>query len=315
MTRLAGAFCLILLFSAPHSARANDKDMVEGATILFLSDYGLNDDSVAVCKGAMLREAPNARIIDITHNVRKHSILDGTRLLFNTSMYFPPGTVFVVVIEPGVGGKYKSIVVKTKQGQIFVLPDNGIISMVADRDGLEVAREITNKKWISNVPQNFISHGRDIFCPVAARLARGEKFEEVGPIVTNPKRINIPAVQETDHSLIGIILGVDGSFGNITTNVTGLDFDKLNYQPGDRVRLKIGEKNIYPIFANNFNEVPKGTPLIFVNATGGISFAINHGNFGEKYGIQAPMKMELFHRSKAAVTEPLGASDRAPASN
>ncbi len=311
MTRVVLVFCLSLFF--PVATSADSKS--DSSTILFLSDYGLNDDSVAICKGAMLRDAPTARIIDITHNVRKHSILDGTRLLANTSIYFTPGTIFVVVIEPGVGGKYKSIVAKSKQGQYFVLPDNGIISMVAERDGLESVREITNKKWISNTPENFTFHGRDIFCPVGAHLAQGGKFEDVGPVLSKPRMLNIPAVKETDHSVIGIILGADGSFGNLVTNVTGLDFDKLSYSIGDNVRIKIGDKEFHVKFANNFNEVPKGTPLVYMNATGSLSFAVNHGNFAEKYGVSPPAKIEIYHKSKAIANVPLGTSDRAPSGN
>src|SRR5438046_6698699 len=117
-------------------------------SIVFMTEFGTVDDSVAICKGVMYSIAPEARIVDLTHQVTPFSILDGARFLYGASPYYPAGTVFVVVIDPGVGSTRKAIVVKSKREQYFVLPDNGLMTLVQDRDGIEAAREITNRNWM-----------------------------------------------------------------------------------------------------------------------------------------------------------------------
>jgi S-adenosylmethionine hydrolase len=115
--------------------------------IVFMTDFGTVDDAVAICKGVIKTLAPDAEIIDLTHLVTPYSISEGARLLGRTSQYYPPGTIFLTVIDPGVGTSRRSIIVRTKRGQYFVLPDNGLITLVVDRDGIEGIRELTNTKW------------------------------------------------------------------------------------------------------------------------------------------------------------------------
>src|SRR5208282_1917027 len=117
-------------------------------TVVFMTDFGVADDSVAICKGVMYGIAPNLRIVDLTHQVNAFSIRDGARFLFGATPYFPPGTVFVAVVDPGVGSSRKAVVVKSKRGQFFVLPDNGLMTMIEDRDGIEGIREVTNPDWM-----------------------------------------------------------------------------------------------------------------------------------------------------------------------
>jgi S-adenosylmethionine hydrolase len=113
-----------------------------------MTDFGTVDDSVAICRGVMYSIAPEVRIVDLTHQVTPFSILDGARFVYGASPYYPAGTVFVVVVDPGVGSTRKAVVVKSKRGQYFVMPDNGLITLVQDRDGIEGAREITNRDWM-----------------------------------------------------------------------------------------------------------------------------------------------------------------------
>jgi S-adenosyl-L-methionine hydrolase (adenosine-forming) len=149
-------------------------------TIVFMTDFGVVDDSVALCKGVMYSIAPEVRIVDLTHQVTPFSILDGARFLYGATPYFPAGTVFVVVIDPGVGSTRKAVVVKSRRGQFFVLPDNGLMTLVEQRDGLESAREITNPAWMIGGKLSSTFHGRDIFSPVGAHLARGDDWTQVG---------------------------------------------------------------------------------------------------------------------------------------
>ncbi len=158
------AVALLLAFSAaPAGAQAAPK---APPTVVFMTDFGIVDDSVALCKGVMYSIAPELRIVDLTHQVTPFSILDGARFLYGATPYFPAGTVFVVVIDPGVGSTRKAVVVKSKRGQYFVLPDNGLMTLVEDRDGIEAVREITNRDWMIGSALSSTFHGRDIFSPV-----------------------------------------------------------------------------------------------------------------------------------------------------
>ena len=142
---VAGAAFLLLVATpvlAQHSA------VQPPPTIVFMTDFGVVDDSVALCKGVMYGIAPNLRIVDLTHQVNAFSIRDGARFLFGATPYFPAGTVFVAVVDPGVGSSRKAVVVESKRGQFFVLPDNGLMTMVEDRDGIEAIREIINPNWM-----------------------------------------------------------------------------------------------------------------------------------------------------------------------
>src|SRR5205807_6548235 len=139
-------------------------------TIVFMTDFGTLDDSVAICRGVMYSVMPEVRIVDLTHQVTPYSILDGARFLHGATPYYPSGAVFVVVIDPGVGSARKAIVAKSKRGQYFVLPDNGLLTLVEQRDGIEAVREITNPDWMIGGKLSSTFHGRDIFSPVGAHM-------------------------------------------------------------------------------------------------------------------------------------------------
>ena len=147
-------------------------------TIVFMTDFGVVDDSVAICRGVMYSIMPEVRIVDLTHQVTPFSILDGARFFYGATPYYPAGTVFVVVIDPTVGSTRKAIVAKSKRGQYFVLPDNGLLTLVEQRDGIEGVHEITNTDWMIGTKLSSTFHGRDIFSPVGAHVARGRRLDE-----------------------------------------------------------------------------------------------------------------------------------------
>src|SRR6266567_7097998 len=149
-------------------------------TIVFMTDFGVVDDSVAICRGVMYGIMPGVRIVDLTHQVTPFSIVDGARFLFGATPYFPAGTVFVVVVDPTVGSARKAIVARSNRGQYFVLPDNGLLTLVEQRDGIEAVHEITNPEWMIGSKLSSTFHGRDIFSPVGAHLARGDDWSKVG---------------------------------------------------------------------------------------------------------------------------------------
>src|ERR1700685_4386354 len=132
--------------SANHEA-AQSKTAASRSAIVFMTDFGTANDAVAICKAVILGIVPDVRIMDITHQVPPFSIEDGARMMAGVTPYYPAGTVFLAVVDPGVGTSRKAVIVKTKKEQYFVLPDNGLITPVIDRDGLEGAREITNATW------------------------------------------------------------------------------------------------------------------------------------------------------------------------
>src|SRR5246500_3281664 len=165
---VAVAFAL-LLFSLGCANAPMPKDAAatpaRKPTIVFMTDFGTANDAVAICRAVMFGIAPDVRITDITHQVTPFQIEEASRFLAGVTPYYPPGTVFLVVVDPGVGTSRKAVIVKSRKGQFFVLPDNGLITPVLDRDGLASAREITNQAWMIESPISSTFHGRDIFSP------------------------------------------------------------------------------------------------------------------------------------------------------
>jgi len=253
-----------------------------------MTDFGIVDDSVALCKGVMYGIAPNLRIVDLTHQVPAFSIADGAHFLFGATPYFPAGTVFVVVVDPGVGSTRKAVVIKSKRGQFFVLPDNGLITMVADRDGIESIREITNPDWMIGAKISSTFHGRDIFSPVGAHVARGDDWTQVGPEIKQLVRLDLHPAKVDERGLTGEVVALDGPFGNLVTNISAEDFLKLGYQRGDSLKVTIGKHEIQMPFVKTFSDVPLKQPLLFIDSRGRASFALNQASFAAAYNIEPP---------------------------
>jgi S-adenosyl-L-methionine hydrolase (adenosine-forming) len=270
-----------------------------------MTDFGIANDSVAICKGVMLGIDPELRIVDLTHSVQPFSIADGARFLAGAAPYFPSGTVFVVVIDPGVGSSRKAIVVKSKRNQYFVLPDNGLITPIVDRDGIVAAREITNPEWMlatSGLSSTF--HGRDIFSPAGAHLARGDNWEGAGPVITELVRLSEPQARMLDDQsgIAGEIIAYDDPFGNLITNVSGDMFKKLGYSPGDTVVVKLGSQALDIPFVRTFSDVPISKPLLFIDSRHRVSLAINQGDFSQVFKITPPVTFTI--QAKPPDTKP-----------
>jgi len=261
--------------------------------IVFMTDYGIADDAVAICKGVIKTLAPGAEIIDLTHEVTPYSISEGARLLGRTSHYYPAGTIFLTVIDPGVGTSRRSIIVKTKRGQYFVLPDNGLITLVVERDGIEGIREITNPNWALAGSSSSTFHGRDIYSPAAAHLQRGDDWTDAGPELKNVTRLDIPRVTVDSTGIQGQVVALDGPFGNLVTNIEGRDLAKLGYHVGDAVRVRLAGSEYSVPFVTTFAAVPVGKPLLFIDSRGLASLAINQGNFASKHGILPPVPLVI----------------------
>jgi S-adenosylmethionine hydrolase len=284
------AFLLFVVCTGSGAAAQNPAARVV-PTIVFMTDFGTVDDSVAICRGVMYSIAPDARIVDLTHQVTPFSILDGARFLYGATPYYPAGTVFVVVVDPGVGSMRKAVVVKSRHGQYFVLPDNGLMTLVQDRDGIEAAREITNRDWMIGAALSSTFHGRDIFSPVGAHLARGDDWTGVGPEIEVSKlvRLDIAAAKLDEHGLSGQVIATDGPFGNLVTNISGDDFLKLGYPRGQNVHVTIGKNEMDIPFVRTFSDVSLKTPLLYIDSRGRLGLAVNQGSFAATYGIKPPV--------------------------
>jgi len=196
-------------------------------TIVFMTDFGTANDAVAICKAVILSISPDARIMDITHQVTPFQIEEASRFLYGVTPYYSSGTVFLAVIDPGVGTSRKAVIVKSKKGQFFVLPDNGMVSAVIERDGLEGAREISNQNWMIQAAVSSTFHGRDIFSPAAAHLAEGWDYTIAGPAVPQLVGLTPKTAKVDDKGATGDIIGLDDPFGSLVTNVTREDFASL----------------------------------------------------------------------------------------
>ena len=254
-----------------------------------MTDFGTANDAVAICKAVMLGIAPDARILDITHQVTPYSIEEGSRFLESVSPYYPAGTVFVVVVDPGVGTSRKALVVKTKKGQYFVLPDNGLITPVIERDGLDSAREITNTSWMLGQTVSSTFHGRDIFSPVGAHLAAGWDYTMVGPEVQQLVRLTPKVSNTTDKGIEGDVIALDDPFGSLITDISENEFKKLGYNLGDKIIVELNKKPFSVPYVRTFMDVPVGDPLLYVDSRGIIGLAVNQRNFSVTYKITPPV--------------------------
>jgi S-adenosylmethionine hydrolase len=267
-------------------------------TIVFMTDFGTANDAVAICKAVIVRIAPDARIMDITHQVTPYSIEEGARFLAGVTPYYGPGTVFLVVVDPGVGTSRKAVVVKSKTGQFFVLPDNGLITPVAERDGVEAAHEITNPAFMIGSGISSTFHGRDIFSPAAAHIAAGEDWTGAGPEVKElvhltPKQAKIEA-----SGITGEVIGLDDPYGSLISDIQGDDFRKLGYALGEKVPVRVGNRQFVMPYVKTFMDVPVGELLLYIDSRGRVGLARNERDFSQTYKVVPPVPIFIPRKGK-----------------
>ncbi len=259
----------------------------------FMSDFDVKDDAIGICKAVMEGIAPGVRVIDITHQVTPFDIAEGARFLAGSAPYFPKDAVFVGVVDPTVGSSRKAIIAKSKVGQFFVVPDNGLLTLVQDRDGIEAAREITNPDWMIGSRLSSTFHGRDIFSPAGAHLARGDDWTQAGPALDVAKlvRLDLHTATIDAKGLHGEVIGTDGPFGNLILNIPQSVFAQLGYHLGDLVPVTLNGKSYSIPFHKTFSDVPIGQPLFYIDSRGRLSLAVDQGNFAETYRIVPPAQL------------------------
>jgi S-adenosylmethionine hydrolase len=245
--------------------------------ITFLSDFGLKDDFVGTCHGVMKRIAPEAQIIDITHGIPPQAVLQGALVLANTVGFMPVG-VHLAIVDPGVGGPRRPIVLRDAEDRTYVGPDNGLLLPAASRTGIAAAHELANPDYaLETISRTF--HGRDLFSPAAAHLARGVALDELGPPV-DPEglvRLDLPELVITDGGIVATLLYVD-SFGNIALNLTRDDVEGLGIVAGARVELELSGERYYAVMARTFADARPGDVILYEDSYKNMSLAISRGS-------------------------------------
>ncbi|HXC32803.1 MAG TPA: SAM-dependent chlorinase/fluorinase [Verrucomicrobiae bacterium] len=255
--------------------------------VTLTTDFGTNDHLVAAMKGVILNINPAARIVDISHNVTPYDILDGALCVGNAYKYFPSRTIHVVIVDPGVGTDRRPILVSGEK-QFFVAPDNGILSMVFEREACTV-RHITAEHYFLN-PVSPTFHGRDIFAPTAGWLSKTLQTEAFGEVITDHVRFAMPKAKAVGQTVKGVILRVD-AFGNLMTNLTEEEIP-IGALDGGPIRMAVNGKQVQR-FARTFASGNPGEPIAVVGSAGYIEIAVNRGNAARTLGANRGTEVTL----------------------
>lgn len=265
----------------------------QNGIVVFQSDFGLKDGAVSAMKGVAMGVSPNLKLFDLTHEIPAYDIWEAAYRLYQTVPYYPAGTVFVSVCDPGVGTERHSVVLLTKTGHYIVTPDNGTLTLIAEKLGIQEVREIDEAvNRLKNSNESYTFHGRDVYAYTAARLAsRTITFQQVGNTVRRTV-VSLP-YQKADYAngvLQGNIPILDVQYGNVWTNIPKAMLEKLGVKSGDSVRVKILHQNktIYDKavrMVNTFGEAAVGDDVAYINSLLNFSVAVNQGNFSDKYKV------------------------------
>jgi S-adenosylmethionine hydrolase len=276
-----------------NAAEAQSDDAEPKGVVVYQSDFGLKDGAVSAMHGVAFTVDPELRLEDLTHEIPPFNIWEGAYRLNTTAPYWPAGTVFVSVVDPGVGTERKSVVLKTTSGHYFVSPDNGTLTLVAEDLGIAAVREIDEAvNRLAGSEESYTFHGRDVYSYTAARLASGQiAFAEVGPeLPAEVTRIDYQEPAFADGVLQGTIPILDVQYDNVWTNIDRETFALLGAERGETLAVSVfeGESEVYAgemPYVSTFGDVPEGEPLLYFNSVGNLSFAINWGDFAGTHGV------------------------------
>lgn len=276
------AACLVLTARARHA-------------LVLQSDFGTKDGAVAAMRGIAFGVSPGLSILDLSHENTPYDIWEAAYRLKQTAEFWPAGTVFVSVVDPGVGTERASIVLQTKSGHYFVGPDNGTWTLVAEELGVAAVRRIDEKvNRRAGSEKSYTFHGRDIYAFVGARLASGKiSYEQVGPLL-EPKVVSLPYERASVAGgvLKGTIPQIDFHYGNVWTNIPDGFFHELKPVYGDKFTVVIfhagkeAYRGVIP-YVRTFGDVKQGEPLLYLNSLLNVSFALNRGNFAARHGLSS----------------------------
>ena len=270
--------------------------------LVLQTDFGLSDGAVSAMYGVAISVNPGIRIFDLTHDIPQYHIWEGSYRLYQTVAYWPEGTVFVSVVDPGVGSERRSIVAKTAQNQLIVTPDNGTLTHIKSSIGITEVRIID--ETVNRLPrsgESYTFHGRDVYAYTGARLASNLiTFEEVGPEVPVDSIIELPKPEPgiANQALTGNIDILDVRFGNLWTNIDRALFQDLSAEYGDSFEVTIEHDNrqVYKnimTYGRTFADIHLGEPLLYVNSLDKIGVAINQGSFAKAYHVEAGVSWKI----------------------
>jgi S-adenosylmethionine hydrolase len=295
LKKLVAAVALLAVLTLATPALAQDaRAPTQTAPLVLMTDFGLRDGAVSEMKGVAYNVSQKLLISDLTHEIPAGDIWAGAYRLYQAAPYWPKGTVFVGVVDPGVGTQRLSIGVKTRAGHYYILPDNGLITLIGEAEGVTAARQIDehiNRLRGSERSNTF--YGRDVFGYTGARLAAGMiSFEQIGPQIPVEKLIRLPhqkAVRE-GGVLKGDIPVLDVQYGNVWTNIPQRLVDELGVKLGDKLKLEIFHDgrlvdSVVAPYAHSFGFVPPGKPVVYINSLFNLALALNRGDYAAAHHV------------------------------
>jgi hypothetical protein len=265
----------------------------ERKTLVFMSDFGSSDGAVSAMHGVANAVSNQLRLSDLTHEIPQFNIWEASYRLMQAMTYWAAGTVFVCVVDPGVGSNRKSVVALTSSGHLVLSPDNGTLTHIAEHVGILEVREISEEtNRLVGSQRSYTFHGRDVYAYTGARLASSlVDFEDIGPVLSKQVRLKLEKGRlEGEHTLVGAIDILDTRYGSLWTNISDEFLEQLHIPFGSMMQVTISKDGRivygYPVkLCKGFTEVGKGEPLIYVNSLLNLGLALNQGSFASTYGI------------------------------
>lgn len=258
------------------------------SVITLMTDFGIRDGNVGVMKGVIWGIAPAAQIADLSHQIGPQNVREAALILGRSAPYFPPDSVHVVVVDPGVGTTRRPIAARIGD-QRFVGPDNGVLTDLLDRAAasgwpVKIVHLDKPKYWLEDISHVF--HGRDIFSPVGAHLAAGAKLEQVGTPIDDPVRIDIPRPQKTEQGYLGQIIHID-HFGNIATNLS-----REHLMGVDKLKVKLRDQTVEGLY-ETFGQLPPGSLMVLYGSTGRLIVSEVNGSAARALGAEVDDPVEV----------------------
>ncbi len=262
--------------------------------VTLTTDFGLVDPSVGAIRGVLHSLAPGVAIADISHNVPPFDIERGARMLEYALPYYPAGSIHVAVVDPGVGTARRGIAVRTKRGDILIGPDNGLLIWAADRlGGIEEAVELRQERFRLH-PVSHTFHGRDVFCPAAAFLIRGEKLLDFGPLVEPPSLRRLPRLAATvEAGHVSAPVATIAQFGNCHFDVLRDQWQAAGFSGRPDIAVTVDGRRWTLPFVKTFGQVEAGLPLLLEDSFGRLCLAVNQGNARSVFGLEVGTRVDF----------------------